>query len=94
MKKETKYSNNYFFDCLSELLPIQVYYSEDKDTYIVQICQSENKMFGEGKNYTAKELYEYAKYLLCDYWIAVEDYWEVPIGICGNTMQVDNIQII
>lgn len=94
LRQEQQNCNNYFFDCLSELFPIQVYFSENKDTYIVQIWNDENKVFSATKEYTAKELYECTKYLLCDYWINVEVYWKIPIGICGDVMKVDNIQLI
>ena len=45
-------------------------------------------------DYSSKELYTLIKQVLCDFWIKVEDYWKVPIGIVGDEMRIDNIQMI
>lgn len=90
--KNNKGRNNLFFDCITELFEVELDYSEFKETYIIQICIAEDYEF-EGR-YTAGELYMLTKELLCDFWINVTEYWQIPIGIIGEEIHIDNIQII
>lgn len=84
----------FFFDFLSEVFGAESLYSEWKDTYIVQIGCSKELRYGENEGYCAEQLYELAKELLCDFWLAVEVYWEIPIGVICESMRIDHIQII
>lgn len=94
MNMQVKKRTCYFFDCISEIFNTRIYYSEIKDTYIVNMTENANNWYGDEKKYTAKELYDIAKELLCDFWLKVEDYWAVPIGIINKEMYIDNIQLI
>lgn len=92
LKKRQEGRRNLFFDCITELFDAELDYSEFADTYIIQFQVKADYMW-EGK-YSAKDLYNLIKELLCDFWIKVEDYWYVPIGIVEEEMCIDKIQII
>lgn len=92
LKKQSKGRNNLFFDCITELFDVDLNYSEFSDTYLIEFKGNSDDMWKGA--YTSKELYLLIKEVLCDFWINVEDYWKVPIGIVGDEMYVDSIQII
>lgn len=89
---EDDHRNNLFFDCITELFDVNLNYSEFADTYIIQINGKKDYVW-EG-NYTSQELYNLSKELLCDFWVNVEVYWNIPIGIVDDEMCIDRIQII
>lgn len=84
--------NNLFFDCITELFDVNLNYSVFADTYIIQVNGKKDYVWGGG--YTSQELYNLTKDLLCDFWVNVEVYWNIPIGIIDDEMRIDSIQII
>lgn len=92
MREEDGCRKNVFFDCITELFKVSLDYSEFSDTYIIQFHSRRNYVWNE--KYTSYELYQLVKELLCDFWLKVEDYWRIPIGIVGDEMRIDKIQII
>lgn len=93
-RKQNRCKDNIFFDCIAELFDSSIFYSEFKDTYIINIKCSPDMRYGENKLYSAKDLYDVVKKLLCDFWLNVEEYWKVPICVVGADNQIGNIQII
>lgn len=94
IKKIEKNRKCLFFDCLNELFDMTVYYSKFEDTYIIQIWSEQNIEFGEKSKYSALQLFEIVKEMLCDYWLKIEVYWNNPIGIIGYYIEVENTIII
>lgn len=95
VKREEKNRRCLFFDCLNELFEVTLYYSEFADTYFVQMWVEEDKEFGDaGNKYTAAQLYETARELFCDFWLKVEVYWNIPIGIIGEGVEIGNTMIV
>ena len=92
LRTENAHRKNLFFDCLTEFFDVNLNYSEFADTYIIQVNGKEDHVW-EG-NYTSLELYDLTKELLCDFWVKVEVYWDIPIGIVGDEIYIDRIQII
>lgn len=92
LKKQSKGRDNLFFDCITELFDVDLNYSESTNTYIIEFKGDSDYMWRG--DYSSKELYTLIKQVLCDFWIKVEDYWKVPIGIVGDEMRIDNIQMI
>lgn len=84
----------YFFDFLVEIFRARLYYSELKDTYIVQIATNQDELFGLGGTYCAGQLVSLAQELLCDFWLNVEIYWGAPIAVIGEPIVVDETQMI
>lgn len=99
LKRNDKNKGCLFFDFLTDVFGARLMYSEFADTYIVQIGCKKEMCFDEDERYCAGQLYELAKDALCDFWLAVEVYWDVPIGIIDDAgaqdgMEIDRIQII
>ena len=94
LRKENRNRKNLFFDCITELFDVSLNYSEFEDIYILQLWCNPDKVYGTDGGYTAKQLYDLAKEMLCDFWINVEDYWKNPIGILMDENCIDEIQII
>lgn len=92
LRRNNEYRSNLFFDCITELFDVNLNYSEFADTYIIQMRGKKDYLW-EG-NYTSQELYNLAKELLCDFWVNVEVYWDIPIGIVDDEMRIDRIQIV
>ncbi len=92
IRRNNKCRNNIFFDCITELFDVSLNYSEFSDTYIIQI-HSKKEYIWDGK-YTSQDLYNVVKELLCDFWLKVEVYWSIPIGILGEEMKIEKVQII
>lgn len=84
----------YFFDFLVEVFKARLYYSEMKNTYIVQIATNQDELFGADGTYSAGQLAKMAQELLCDFWLNVEIYWGVPIAIIGEPIMIHEVQII
>lgn len=94
LRKKEKNKKCIFFDCLSEIFQSTFFYSKFMGIYIVQMPQKKEKIFGEENKYTALQLYELIKEMMCDYWLEVECYWKMPIAICDESIQIDKVQIV
>lgn len=92
LRRNNECRYNLFFDCITELFNVDLNYSEFTDTYIIQMRGKKDYVWESA--YTSQELYDLAKELLCDFWVKIEVYWDIPIGIVDDEMQIDRIQII
>lgn len=92
LRRNDECRNNLFFDCVTELFQVSLNYSEFADTYIIQVHGKRDYLWED--SYTSQDLYNLVKELLCDFWLKVEVCWYTPIGILGDEMKIDKIQII
>lgn len=89
IRKQSNNRKNVFFDFLTEIFKVNLMYSEYEDTYLIEISCREDFTW-EGKvPYTAGELFDIAKRILCDYWINVEVCWNKRIGLICDGIEFD-----